>query len=159
MFFPLRPFEQMSLIAKKLLITKDILKLAGIRYCVLDNKKKFKFLDKLLKYSRKNNTPVACLVKKNIFYKEKKKSKNYKKNNNLIERNFFIKELIDNAKNFKIISTTGYISRDLHDQSSDIQKRNNFYKYFYFNVYRIKIFPLWIICYSLFGIKCLFWNL
>ncbi len=57
------------------LITKDILKLAGIRYCVLDNKKKFKFLDKLLKHSRKNNTPVACLVKKNIFYKEKKKIK------------------------------------------------------------------------------------
>ena len=109
------------------LITKDILKLAGIRYCVLDNKKKFKFLDKLLKHSRKNNTPVACLVKKNIFYKENKKSKNYKKNNNLIERNFFIKELTDKTKNFKIISTTGYISRDLHDQSSDIQKRNNFY--------------------------------
>ena len=109
------------------LITKDLLKLAGIKYCVLDSEKKFTLLNKLLKYSKNNNVPVACLIKKNTFVKDKKKLRINKKNNIYLERNYFIKELIKQTKNTKIISTTGYISRELFGQSSNSQKKNNFY--------------------------------
>ena len=38
----------------------------------LDNEKSFKELSNLLSYSKKNNVPVACLIKKNTFTKNKK---------------------------------------------------------------------------------------
>ena len=109
------------------LITKDLLRLAGIKYCILDNEKKFGLLNRLLKYSKKKNVPVACLIKKNTFVKDKKKLEINKKNNTYLERNYFINELIKQTKNTKIISTTGYISRELFGQSSNRQKKNNFY--------------------------------
>ena len=66
------------------------------------------------------------MIKKNTIIKDKKKSEINKKNNTYLERNYFINELIKQTKNTKIISTTGYISRELFGQSSNSQK-NNFY--------------------------------
>lgn len=109
------------------LITKKLLKLSGIRYCELNNKKNFNELSKLISYSKKNNTPVACLIKKNTFVNKNKHSKAIKKVSQNLDRGFFIKELLKKTRNTKIVSTTGYISRELFKLSSDTQKKNNFY--------------------------------
>ena len=109
------------------LITKKLLKLSGIRYCELNNKKNFNELSKLISYSKKNNTPVACLIKKNTFVNNNKHSKAIKKVSQNLDRGFFIKELLKKTRNTKIVSTTGYISRELFKLSSDTQKKNNFY--------------------------------
>ena len=45
-------------------ITRDILKLLGIKYCILRNKKDLKNLNKLIEYSKNNLTSVACLVER-----------------------------------------------------------------------------------------------
>ncbi len=108
------------------LITRDLLRLLGIKFCVLKNTKDLNNLSKLINHSKKNKTPVACLIKKDTFPKNKIKLKEEKKN--YIKRDYFIKELLSKIKkNSKIISTTGYISRDLFRLSSDFQKKNNFY--------------------------------
>ena len=44
-----------------------------------------------------------------------------------MKRSFFIKELLKKSQNSKIISTTGYISRELFRLSPDNKKKNNFY--------------------------------
>ena len=110
------------------LITKNLLKLLGIKFCVLKNKNDFKDLSNLIDYSKKNKTPIACLVKKNTFNKNKKIHKLKKEKINCVKRDHFIRELLGSIKkNTKIISTTGYISRELFRKSSEIQKKNNFY--------------------------------
>ena len=53
-------------------ITKNLLNLAGIKYCIINDEKSLKKLSNLINYSKKNNVPVACLIKKNTFIKNKK---------------------------------------------------------------------------------------
>ena len=108
-------------------ITKNLLKLSGIKYCILNNDKSLKKLSQLLIYSKKNNVPVACLIKKNTFYKYKTHFVDKNKNLNDLKRDFIIKELLKKVRNTKIISSTGYISRELFRLSSSQQKKNNFY--------------------------------
>ncbi len=108
------------------LITRDLLKLLGIKFCILNDKKDFKKLSKLINHSKKNKIPVACLIKKETFVKNKIKTKKIKEN--YVKRDYFIKELLSKIKKkTKIISTTGYISRELFRLSSKSQKKNNFY--------------------------------
>ena len=110
------------------LITKDLLKLSGIKYCILENEKDFKKLSKLIIYSKIKKAPVACLIKKNTFLKNKKLVKKKQGKDNSIKRGYFIKELLSKiTRKTKIISTTGYISRELFRLSSERQKKNNFY--------------------------------
>jgi len=110
------------------LITPDLLKLLGIKFCVLNTNQNFKKLSKLIDFSKKNKTPVACLIKKNSFKKNKKNYVSEKEKRNFVKRNYFIKNLLTSIKrNTKIVSTTGYISRELFRQSSKAQKDNNFY--------------------------------
>ena len=54
------------------MITKKLLKLSGIKYCELNSEKNFNQLSKLISYSKKNNSPVACLIKKILFSSIKK---------------------------------------------------------------------------------------
>ena len=110
-------------------ITPDILKLLNIRYVELSKKGDLKKLSKLIKFSKKNNVPVACLVKKNnLILKSDIKKINNKSFFN-ISRVEFIKKLLDSInKNTKIVSTTGYTSREL-DQINRKSKNpwNNFF--------------------------------
>lgn len=107
------------------LITKDLLKLLGIKFCLLEKKTDFNKLSKLIDYSEQNKTPVACLIKKETFLKTK--IDQIKSKDNLIKRDFFINKLLNLTKKTKIISSTGFISRELFKQSSSKQRKKNFY--------------------------------
>ena len=94
-------------------ITPKILKLLNINYCILRKKKDLTKLSKLIKKSHKTGSIVACLIEKDIL-KIQKKNKKIKKNRTLMLRKDFILELLKNIKkDTKIISTTGYTSREL----------------------------------------------
>ena len=99
-------------------ITKQILKLCGIKYFVLDKNIHLKKLKKLISYSRKNREIVAILIKKNTLKTNELKKKNNKKiNGNFLTRSIFIDELLKCInKDYKLISSTGYLSRDLYNK-------------------------------------------
>ena len=48
-------------------ITKKILQLLNIKYSILKNKPDLLKFDKLIKYSKKNKSIVACLIEQNIL--------------------------------------------------------------------------------------------
>ena len=93
-------------------ITKKILNLLKIKFCVLKNEKDFKSLNKLIINCKKNKEPVACLIERKVFVKKKEILNNYKDLN--LTRSDFIKNLLKKIKkNTKLVSTTGYTSREL----------------------------------------------
>ena len=55
------------------LITKELLNLLQIRYCVLNKDNDLKKLKKLLIYAKKFSRPVACLVERGILLSKTKK--------------------------------------------------------------------------------------
>ena len=94
-------------------ITKKLLRNLGIKYCELNNKNDFKKLKKLIFFSKVKKIPVACLIKKNVLFKLKKNKKNLKRKG--IKREIFIEHLLRYIKKKTyIISSTGYISIELH---------------------------------------------
>ena len=94
-------------------ITKDILNLLGIKFLIIRSNKSFTKITKLINFSKKNNRPVALLVEKNII-KLRSKTKVKKNIHNGVKREIIIKELLKKIKkNTKLISTTGYTSREL----------------------------------------------
>ena len=109
-------------------ITPSILKLLGVKYIILKNVKDLKKLEKLLILSKKHNTPVACLVEKNILKLKKQKIEKIEKKINL-RKNFIEKFLYSIPKQCKIISTTGYTSRELFQirKEKKINKGKDFY--------------------------------
>ncbi len=112
-------------------ITSKLLELLNIKKCVLRNEKDFLKLSNLISYARKNKTPVACLIEKNIITSKKKISLyKDKKNNNKLIRSFVIEEILNKIKdNTKIISTTGFTSRELFQirTSKKIFNSSDFY--------------------------------
>ncbi|OUW73502.1 MAG: phosphonopyruvate decarboxylase [Pelagibacteraceae bacterium TMED216] len=111
-------------------ITKKILQLLGIKYCVISKTRDLIKLGKLINYSKKKNVPVACLIKKNILKSKIDVKKKASSNKNQISRELFISKLITRLKNnTKIISTTGYTSRELYQIRKN--KKNNNGKDFY----------------------------
>ena len=94
-------------------ITPQLLKLLDINYCILRKKKDLFKLDKLIKTSYRTKTTVACLVEKDVL-KIQKKYKEIIKDKIFPLRKDFIFELLKQiSNNSKIISTTGYASREL----------------------------------------------
>ena len=93
-------------------ITKQILKLLNIRYAIVRHKKDLKKFEKHLKYAKKNNSIVACLIENGTL--EKTIKKNSKKDFYSLDKEFFLKTLLKKipAKS-KIISSTGYNSREI----------------------------------------------
>ena len=95
-------------------ITREILDLMGIKYCILRNKKDLKSFEKLIKYSKEKSTGIACLIEKSNIksktsFNTKKKINNYK-----ILRYDFLNQLVKHIKiKTNIISSTGFISREL----------------------------------------------
>jgi phosphonopyruvate decarboxylase len=105
-------------------VTKDLLKLLNIKSIEIKQDKDLTKISPFIRYAKKNKKIIAILIKKKSLkllndIKQKKEKKNK------IDRSVFIKELIyQTKKNYKIISNTGYISRDLYrlrDQKIDNQ--------------------------------------
>ena len=93
-------------------ITTKLLKLLKIDFCILREEKDLKKLDSLIKKANKHKKTVACLIEKNTFKIRNKKTKIIK--SNFILRADSIKIFLSVVpKNYKIISTTGYTSREL----------------------------------------------
>lgn len=109
-------------------ITRNLLKLLGIKFVIVNNKKDLKKLDLLIKFSKKNNQPIAGLFKKDCFKKSDLRIRNFNKNK--INRQDFIKKFLKTIpKNSKVISTTGFTSRELFQirNSLNIKSSKDFY--------------------------------
>jgi phosphonopyruvate decarboxylase len=109
-------------------ITEDLLKLLGIKYIIFNSAKDLKKINKLIKFSRKKNKVVAFLVKNNAI--NLKENYKVKISNTGINRYQFIKQLLKNVKkNTRIISTTGFTSRELYQirKEENIHNGKDFY--------------------------------
>ena len=94
-------------------ITLKLLKLLKIKTIIIKNNQDLKKIDKLINYSKIKKVPVACLIERNIL-KSKKKIK-IRKNKNTLLRSYVISKILKEINiNTKIISTTGYTSRELY---------------------------------------------
>jgi phosphonopyruvate decarboxylase len=94
-------------------ITREILKLLDIKFLILKNLKDIKKIESLIHYSKYTKTPVALLIKNHTLYLENNYKKNIKSKYSLT-REIVINELLNKIKkNTRIISTTGYTSREL----------------------------------------------
>lgn len=92
-------------------ITREILKLLKIKYLVIKNKKSLSKFQSLIKYSEKNKRVVAALIPNGVIKKSQNKIKS---NKNEIEKLFFLRKFLGYVKkNDKIISSTGYNSREI----------------------------------------------
>ena len=93
-------------------ITEQILKLLNIKYTILRSASDISKFDKQIKSAKKNKSIVACLIEQGSLEKNKNTIK--KKDFYSLNKEFFLKNLLDNLKkNTKIISSTGYNSREL----------------------------------------------
>ena len=108
-------------------ITRSLLKLLNIKFIILSNKKDLKKLEKLITFGLQNKAPVACLIRKNTFINSKiETSEKIKKNT----REIFIEDFLKTIpKNSKIVSTTGYTSRELFQirKQNKIKNGKDFY--------------------------------
>ena len=103
-------------------ITRKLLKLLGIKFIILRTNQNLYKIKDLLKFAQKKNKPVAILLEKNTL-SQIKPEKTKKQNKSGIKRDQFILQLLKNIKKgTKIVSTTGYTSRELHQ----IRKKGNF---------------------------------
>jgi phosphonopyruvate decarboxylase len=92
-------------------ITLQILKLLDIRYTIIRKNTDLADFNKKIKAAKKNNSIVACLIEQGTL---KKKKKNKKRDFYKLNKEFFLKTLLETlSKNTKIISSTGYNSREL----------------------------------------------
>jgi phosphonopyruvate decarboxylase len=111
-------------------ILEKLLKLLGINYCILNSEKDFVKLSNLIKLSKKKKIPVACLIKTKTLISDKRKEKDKKSNKNLILRQDIIKRILQISENStRIISSTGYTSRELIQirKNENLNKGRDFY--------------------------------
>ena len=109
-------------------ITLQILKLLNIKYIILRKNDDLSKMKKLINEAKKTSQQVACLIEKETLIKSDK-VKNIK-NTFKILRSEFIYNLLKNINTkSKIISTTGYTSRELYQIRKDknIKKGKDFY--------------------------------
>ena len=93
-------------------ITPDILKLLNIKYTVVRSNTDLKKFKKQIIYAKNNNSIIACLIERGTLEKNRKKIK--KKNFYKLDKETFLRTLLYlSNKNTKIISSTGYNSREL----------------------------------------------
>ena len=109
-------------------ITERILKLLNIKYTILRSDVDLDKFEKQIKAAKKKNSIVACLIEQGTFKKNKilsKKNDFYK-----LDKTHFLKTLLETLKkNTKVISSTGYNSREimyLRDRFK-IKNSNDFY--------------------------------
>ena len=113
------------------LITRDLLKLAGIKSLVLKKDTDINKISELLKYSKKKNKSVAILIRNNFLSKTMSPNKSNKFNNvNSLIRSHVIRELCSQIKSKTyLVSNTGYASRELDKTLKEMN--NKFIKPFY----------------------------
>ena len=105
-------------------ITPSILKLLSIKFLVLEDLKDLKKIQRLINYSKNKKVPVAFLIKNNTLQLESGIKKN-NKIKNYFTREFIINELLSKInKNTRIVSTTGYTSRELFQIRKDKKYKN-----------------------------------
>ncbi len=93
-------------------ITEKILKLLNIKYTILRTKSDLKKFDKQINLAKKQKSIIACLIEQGTFERSKKQNK--KKDFYNLDKEFFLKSLLESIqKKTKIISSTGYNSREL----------------------------------------------
>ena len=109
-------------------ITEKILKLLGIKYTILRSKTDLKKFDMQIKNAKKNKSIVACLIEQGTLEKNNKKI-NKKDFFKVDKENFFktLPETLDNKS--KIISSTGYNSREIMyiREKYQLKKSKDFY--------------------------------
>jgi phosphonopyruvate decarboxylase len=94
-------------------ITPSILKLLNIKFLVLNDLKDLKKIKSLISYSKYKKRPVAILVRNNVLHLKNFSKKIIQAKKNL-SREIVINELLNKIKkNTRLISTTGYTSREL----------------------------------------------
>ncbi len=104
-------------------ITEKLLQLLDIPYLILDKGVKETKISALIKVSKKNNKPIALLVRKNFF--QSNDSKPLLPNKYPLNREDVINLVVKNASNNDIIvSTTGMASRELLEIRSKMPKKN-----------------------------------
>ncbi len=104
-------------------ITLKLLKLLKIKFCILRYEKDLIRLSKIIKESRKDRKIVACLIEKGTLKTKEKIKKNISKK--FISRAHFIKEFINLLPlRSKIVSTTGYTSRELMELRAKLNNKN-----------------------------------
>lgn len=110
-------------------ITKNILKLSKIKFLILKNNSSLKKIEKLISYAKKNLIPIAILVENGVLKIKNEIIKKKKINNNMNVRSEVIDYLLSQFKqSIKIISTTGFTSRELEKIKTDkLYKTQCFY--------------------------------
>lgn len=104
-------------------ITPDLLKLLGIRYILVSKKEDLSKVKVAIERVKKENSLLAILIKNKTIKSLKLQKKTILKKQNLLTRSEFIESLLSCIeKDTKIISTTGYTSREL----MQIRKMKNF---------------------------------
>ena len=109
-------------------ITESILKLLNIKYTIIRSSIDLKKFDKQIKIAKRKNTIVACLIEQGTL--EKIKNVHKKKHFYKLDKELFLKTLLQTLKkNTKIISSTGYNSRELMylRDKYQIKDSNDFY--------------------------------
>jgi phosphonopyruvate decarboxylase len=105
-------------------ITESILKLLNIKYTIIRSNSDLKKFDQQIKFARKNNRIVACLIEQGTLEKSINIPK--KKDFYSLNKEIFLKSLLENLeKNTKIISSTGYNSRELIFLRNKYKIKNN----------------------------------
>ena len=105
-------------------ITEQILKLLNIKYTILRSDSDLSKFNKQIKIAKKNKSIVACLIEQGTLKKNKKiiKKKDFYK----LDKTIFLKTLLENVeKKTKIISSTGYNSRELMYLREKYKLKNN----------------------------------
>ena len=104
-------------------ITRSILKLLDIKYTILRSDSDLKKFDKQIKIAKKNKSIVACLIEQGVLKKKTKLKK--KKDFYSLDKELFLKTFLQNLpKKTKIISSTGYNSRELMHLRKKYQIKN-----------------------------------
>ena len=105
-------------------ITEQLLKLLNIKYTILRSYSDLKKFDKQIKIAKNKKQIVACLIEKGTL--EKRKSIPKKKDLYSLNKEIFFKTLLENLQNkTKIISSTGYNSRELMYLRKKLQNYKN----------------------------------
>ena len=109
-------------------ITEEILKLLNIKYTIIRTNSDLKKFDQQIKLARKKNKIVACLIEQGTLENSAKLSK--KKDFYKLNKEIFLRNLLENlGENTKIISSTGYNSRELMflREKYNLKNTNDFY--------------------------------
>ena len=93
-------------------ITESLLKLLNINYTIIRTTADLNKNDKQIKSAKKKSSIVACLIEQGTL--EKTKQINKKNDFYKLDKELFLKTLLESLeRNTKIISSTGYNSREL----------------------------------------------